>query len=165
MLNDKEWLENEYKTKTYAQIASEIGSGETAVYNAIKRHGIKSRSRSERLRGRKFTYNHRKRLSEAKKGTLTGEDNPNWKGGVTKERWMARHTNDAANWKAEVLRRAGDKCAKCGRVKGERCKCCKMAIPFYIHHIKSFSEHPELRYDPDNGEVLCHYCHVEEHKK
>jgi len=32
------------------------------------------------------------------------------------------------------------------------------------HHLKLFSEFPELRFSVDNGIVLCRSCHLKVHK-
>lgn len=41
-------------------------------------------------------------------------------------------------------------CAACGRTKNQE-----------VHHVKSFSEHPELELDPENMRTLCaDPCHI-----
>lgn len=64
---------------------------------------------------------------------------------------MARafNPNTYRGWRRLVLERDGHKCVLCGAT--ERLEC---------DHIKSYSQHPELRYDITNGRVLCHSCHV-----
>lgn len=36
---------------------------------------------------------------------------------------------------------------------------CGSMTKVVAHHIKPWSSHPELRYDPDNGIALCQACH------
>jgi len=151
---------------TYREIADKLGCGETTVWNAARNCGIKSRSRSEVLRGREFTVEHRQKLSYAKRGDKwAGSKNPNWKGGVSTDNWVARRNSKGVIWRREVIRMAEGKCARCGRKRGEKCSRCGITLPFYVHHKKSFADHPDKRYDANNGELLCFYCHKEEHGK
>ena len=45
-------------------------------------------------------------------------------------------------------------CAKCGTKKD-----------LSIHHIKKWSSHPELRFEPSNCMILCVQCHERLHNK
>ncbi len=51
-------------------------------------------------------------------------------------------------WRAEIRKRDGYKCRKCGSSK-----------KLQIHHIKSWAKAPELRYTASNGITLCRVCH------
>jgi len=46
-LENKDWLENQYETKSMQKIADELGCSKTKVRNAIKRLGIKTKNKSE----------------------------------------------------------------------------------------------------------------------
>lgn len=48
---------------------------------------------------------------------------------------------------------------------GYRCVRCKDNGYLHAHHIKSWSEFPNLRFDISNGETLCIACHGKEHGK
>ena len=78
-----------------------------------------------------------------------GENSPNWKGGATTEKIMARKCWDYKLWRNEVYRRDGYTCQCCG-IKHKDIE---------AHHIKNFSEHIESRYDGNNGITLCKKCH------
>ena len=54
-----------------------------------------------------------------------------------------------------VFERDNFKCQVCGKVGGE----------LNAHHIKEFSEYPELRFEVDNGITLCVNCHKKIHGK
>lgn len=54
------------------------------------------------------------------------------------------------SWKKEVL-------------KDNVCACCGGEKHLEAHHIFGFSEHEELRDDPNNGIVLCKWCHKKYH--
>jgi 5-methylcytosine-specific restriction endonuclease McrA len=56
-------------------------------------------------------------------------------------------------WSTLVKLRDG-KCTECGSV-----------YDLHAHHIKSFSEHEELRYDVNNGITLCGPCHRKHHSE
>lgn len=63
--------------------------------------------------------------------------------------------NSAAyrNWRRDVLARDGYCCQRCGDTSG----------PLHAHHIKSYADHPDLRFDESNGTTLCVFCHGVEH--
>ena len=52
-------------------------------------------------------------------------------------------------WVSAVINRDLATCQKCG-VKD---------VEMHAHHIKSYKDHPELRFDVDNGITLCFKCH------
>lgn len=89
------------------------------------------------------------------------ENNPNWKGGISvitkTERQLAMETTDYKDWRKSVFERDDYTCIDCGN------KNCKLNA----HHIKSWLEYPNNRYDIDNGATLCIDCHkrVHKHKK
>lgn len=56
-------------------------------------------------------------------------------------------------WSTMVKERDG-KCTECGSV-----------YDLHAHHIKSFKEYPDLRYDVTNGITLCADCHRKWHKE
>lgn len=56
--------------------------------------------------------------------------------------------NTYRGWRILVLQRDGNKCVLCGSVENLECD-----------HIQSFSKYPNLRYDINNGRVLCRDCH------
>ena len=60
----------------------------------------------------------------------------------------ARKAYPTKLWRESVMERDGYVCQECGATED-----------LEAHHIKSFAEYPELRYDIDNGITLCHKCH------
>ena len=70
---------------------------------------------------------------------------------------------DCPSWKIESKKRAGNRCEGCGVENGSMCECCGTKITLHCHHLKSFAKHPELRFDPENSEVLCPKCHYSRH--
>jgi hypothetical protein len=79
-----------------------------------------------------------------------GENNPLWKGGGQSD---FTRTPEGRRWRNQVLERDDHTCQDCGA---------KPEVP-HAHHIKSKSEHPELKTDVDNGVTLCEDCHAKRH--
>ena len=78
-----------------------------------------------------------------------GETHPNYKVDSLK-RARGRHH---VRWANAVLERDGATCQECGA----------SGIEMHAHHIKSYWEHPDLRFDVSNGTTLCFYCHWKAH--
>lgn len=82
---------------------------------------------------------------------VSGENHPQWKDGKSLERNRGRQSRALAKWKKEVKNR-DKKCVNCG---------CEKHL--HAHHIKGYSEFPELAVDIKNGITLCEFCHSKEH--
>lgn len=78
-----------------------------------------------------------------------GEDNPNWKGGVSPINEMLRKTKEQKAWGKAVFKRDNYTCQFCGKRGG------------YLEadHIKQFALYPDLRTVLSNGRTLCLDCH------
>lgn len=109
-----------------------------------------SEKTKEKLRqlnlGKKASIETRKKLSEMRKG----EKSCSWKGGVTPLNKKIRKSFESKIWRLAVFERDTYTCQKCGDKRGGNLN---------AHHIKSFSQHPELRFDVDNGITYCEDCH------
>lgn len=81
---------------------------------------------------------------------MTGENNPAWKGGVTKSRGD-RWSKEYRRWRNAVLRRDNHTCVQCGATRE--------TTIIQTDHIKPWSKYPELRYELSNGRTLCWDCH------
>lgn len=82
-----------------------------------------------------------------------GAGNPSWKGGVSYSnniRKCAEHTV----WRKAVYGRDQYKCQDCGQI----------GWSLEPHHVFSWAEFPDLRFEVWNGETLCVKCHRERHK-
>lgn len=129
------------------------------------------------LRGRKrvFSEEWRKNMSEGYKGKMawnkgrkspefSGENNPQWKGGITPLAAKIRTSPQNKVWRELVLKRDDYTCQSCGIRGGNK----------HVDHIVSFAdilqrnkvttyeqamECAEL-WDPDNGRTLCVPCHA-----
>jgi 5-methylcytosine-specific restriction endonuclease McrA len=118
-------------------------------------------------RGLKFTKEHREKLSKAHLGVKLsketrskmsvahkGENASNWRGGITPLSKRIRGSIEIRLWRESVFARDNWTCQGCGGASGNGKK-----IFLESHHIKSFSQYPELRFVIDNGLTLCKECH------
>jgi hypothetical protein len=98
--------------------------------------------------GRLLSEATRKKMSASAR---KGEASNFWKGGATEENKRLRMSSEFRRWREAVFARDDWTCRECG-TRGGR---------LHPHHIKRFSEFPELRFDVDNGITLCVPCHKE----
>ena len=82
-----------------------------------------------------------------------GAQHWNWKGGISLEN-DKRDSVNYKKWRQLVYERDNYCCVKC-----------KSKVKLNAHHIKSWKNHPELRYEVSNGITLCEKCHIEYHKE
>ena len=94
-------------------------------------------------------HNRRKRM--------IGERNPMWKGGDSDK---DRRNSVYKNWRISVFKRDNFICQKCGYYNGSGIK----RRDLNAHHIVSWIESIELRYEISNGKTLCVPCHIKEHQ-
>lgn len=66
-----------------------------------------------------------------------------------------RATTEYKEWRRAVFTRDDWTCQLCGKRGGR----------LQAHHIKKWSEFPELRYEVSNGTTLCESCHRTVHRK
>jgi HNH endonuclease len=85
-----------------------------------------------------------------------GENHPNWKGGRPWERFK---NPEYIAWRNKVLERDNYICQQCKR------QCKKYEKGLAAHHIKSYAQYPEFRYDVENGVTMCRQCHMLLHGK
>jgi 5-methylcytosine-specific restriction endonuclease McrA len=86
-----------------------------------------------------------------------GVNNPNWKGGITKERQGLYSSREWKELTQIVFKRDHYQCQKC-RTTGRQYN------KLHVHHIISF-ENINTRDDVDNLVLLCHKCHSWVHSK
>jgi hypothetical protein len=133
------------------------------------------------FKGKKHTEETKRRASEMKKGSKSpmegkhhtlearmkisqmlrergakGINCHSYKDGLTAERRGIRFSFEYKRWRFDVFFRDKFICQHCGDNKGGNLN---------AHHIKSFAEYPELRFEINNGITLCEECHKKEHAK
>jgi hypothetical protein len=121
-------------------------------------------------RVKEFTKEHRDNISKAKKGVLKSDETKrrmseaqkktdksymlknkhwNWQGGKSNNRDIHSLNNrEYREWRMEVFAR-----------DNFECKMCKEKVGLQAHHILSWREFPELRFDVNNGIALCRAHH------
>lgn len=81
---------------------------------------------------------------------LRGEDSPKWKGGITPQNKSIRASIEYSEWRKSVYERDGYICQICLNKSHNNLR---------AHHILSFANHEDLRFDVLNGITLCDQCH------
>jgi len=77
----------------------------------------------------------------------------NWKGGISPINQVVRNCLQMKYWRISVFERDGYTCQICSTKGGV----------LNAHHIKKFSNFPDLRFDISNGMTLCKKCHINIH--
>jgi hypothetical protein len=78
-----------------------------------------------------------------------GELHPGYKGENCKKQ-QKRHDSAYSNWVARIKRRDKNIC----QLKDENCSGYNI-----VHHIRGWTKYPELRYETNNGIILCRFHH------
>lgn len=84
-----------------------------------------------------------------KRPIISGEKNPNWRGGVSHPNDALRKTRQYKNWRESVFTRDKYTCQNCQQ-HGEILN---------AHHILPFATFPQFRFNKENGITLCEKCH------
>lgn len=142
---------------------SAANKGKLAGENNPMKNPESRKKLSESLKGREITWadkisasktgsvlseEHKKNIGLGGRGKRTGDKCNFWRGGVAKPNKLLRERADYKEWRNLVFIRDNYTCVLCGTKGG-----------IEAHHIKSFSQFPELRYDVNNGMTLCIECH------
>jgi 5-methylcytosine-specific restriction endonuclease McrA len=121
----------------------------------MREAGRNKRGGNAHRKGVKHTEEARRKISQrTRERTPRGPAAHNWKGGGSLQ--DDRNRPEYRDWRQAVFERDGFACQKCGDSQGGNLR---------AHHIQSFAEHPELRFEVSNGLTLCHDCHELVHFK
>lgn len=112
---------------------------------------------SKRRLGKKHTIETKIKISQ-NTPKYNGTKHWNWKGGISEKNRLIRQSLEYIIWRDEVWGRDSWTCRLCNlRSKG------KSSQDIIAHHVKLFSEFPELRFSINNGITLCRKCHCKIH--
>ncbi len=98
--------------------------------------------------GKKASKETKEKSSLAHKGLNAREKHPMWKGGITPLNKVIRHSDEYKQWKNFIFDRDNYICQICGERGGK----------LRANHIKRFADCPELRFEKNNGIVICDNC-------
>lgn len=101
-------------------------------------------SKTCRTEFKKTVFTERRRV-------VSGNGHHNWQGGVTSQSKLDRQ-RFYKKFAPQVIDRDGYSCTNCNASDRE----------LHVHHIKSWSNHPELRFKLENCQTLCNGYHYEE---
>jgi len=181
---NREWLASKYLDEglsTYA-IGRIVGRDPKSIHRKLVDFGIPRRPKWHRIatdcnasilsprRGWNHTDEAKEKMREASshprpdlRGSgnpmhgLCGPLHPNWKGGSTPERQRVYASAEWAVVVRAVHARERYLCQRCGATNTKA----RMKDPstLHLHHVKGWSEFPDLRLAPDNIALLCATCH------
>lgn len=97
----------------------------------------------------KIGHEEAEETSRKRSESMKGEKSYLWKGGITPINARIRTSRPFRTWREAVFKRDNWTCCICKNHGGK----------LNAHHIKSFSEYPELRFVVENGITLCKECH------
>lgn len=134
MLDDRDWLVEQYQTRqlSQAEIGLLAGCSRNLVATALKRHNIeRRRQRPERLVAR-----------------MTGVCNPNWRGGIYNHEVVGFAGSGYQRMKRrkQLAEERGYVCEFCGKTEGR----------LELHHVTPF----RYRQDHEDVLLLCTSCHA-----
>ena len=89
----------------------------------------------------------RDELASKRASLMVRELNNRWRGGAAID-YDERKTKEYSWWRKACLER------------DQICQICSDDKDLHAHHIESFIDNPEKRYDPQNGVILCETCHT-----
>jgi thymidylate synthase (FAD) len=155
---DPAWLKLHYHERGLPQetIAELAGVSTHTIRSWVRKHGLQkpmgswTRGVSPWNRGKHYRagWKHTPETRELLAAAKRGENNPQWKGGITPEGVRLRQPLEAE--RAAIYARDAHTCRLCGERGGK----------LTLHHILPVWARPDLADEPDNVATVCRPCHL-----
>jgi len=158
---EKAWNKNRGKHRseeTKERIRQKLLGKELSKKHRLKL-SLAAKKRVDRPRGKEhylFGKHHTEEWKKKQSRTLKGENNPQWRGGLSFKSYDFKFNNEL---KEEIRERDNYRCQECFRHQNELFKNTKAGwrpYKLHIHHI----DYGKKNCDPDNLISLCLSCHV-----
>ena len=147
-------MKGKKSTEKTKRILSEMHKGEK---NSM--YGIHLFGKKNSMYGKRHSKESKQKIGKVM-SKRTGEFNPNWKGGISSENHLIRNSTQYKEWRRFVFERDDYTCQECNTRSGNG-----KTVYLHAHHIKSFADFPEFRFETDNGKTLCKDCHEQLRKQ
>jgi hypothetical protein len=145
------------QTPRSIRVDNMVAKGSTMSDESRRKMSEAAKNRPSNRIGKKHTVETRKKISQlTRERTDRGKDHYNFKHGKAIRSFNDRRKIEYQDWRKAVFERDHYTCVDCGDNKGGNLR---------AHHLKSFADNPDLRFDVDNGITLCHKCHELRHYK
>ena len=158
ILGNKEWLREQLVTKSFRDLAKEIGTTEGNISDRVKRYGLRPVDWTHSLYSKQGL---KKKYPNGRYGELSS----NWKNGITTLYNLIRQNVRSKKWMKFCLERDNYTCQGCGQKGGNLEVHHKKQLAKIIKDNKIKTTKDALRckevWDTNNGIVLCVKCHRE----
>ena len=145
-----------------ALISSRLGKTNSSLQ---RRRASEANLGNKHWLGRKHSEESKLKIAKSHKGIrppletrmkVSGENNWNWKGGLTPLRKKLYFSEEYKLWRQAVFRKDNYTCVWC---RANRSNQADKRVELSADHIKPWSLYPELRFELSNGRTLCTDCH------
>lgn len=156
ILGNVVWLKKQLLTKSFRDIAEEVGTTEGNISDRVKRYGLRPKNWSHSLYVKSGL---KKKYPNGRYGKLAS----NWKGGKTTLYNLIRESLRNKQWMKSCLKRDRYTCQWCGQVGGDLEVDHKKQLALIIkeNNIQTIEEalYCNELWDINNGRTLCISCH------